>query len=245
MAPKKPILVVLHQEHSTPGRVGRKLVERGHALDVRKPRFGDPLPPTLEGHGGAIIFGGPMSAYDDEPFLKTEADWLDVPLREGAPFLGLCLGAQLLAQHLGATVAPDPGGEVEIGYYPLRPTPQGQALMDWPSMVYQWHRDGFGLPSGATRLATSDGAFPEQAFRVGAAAVGLQFHPEMTAAMIYKWTVKGAERMACPGAQSRREHLEGRLLYEPALDAWLDGFLDRWLARDMVADSAPIGVAAE
>lgn len=54
----KPVLVVLHQEHSTPGRVGRLLQARGHALDIRKPRFGDPLPQTMRDHAGAVIFGG-------------------------------------------------------------------------------------------------------------------------------------------------------------------------------------------
>jgi GMP synthase (glutamine-hydrolysing) len=57
-----PVLIVLHQETSTPGRVGNALRELGHGLDIRRPRFGDPLPKTLDGHAGAVIFGGPMSA---------------------------------------------------------------------------------------------------------------------------------------------------------------------------------------
>ena len=228
--PKKPILVILHQETSTPGRVGQKLRALGYDLDVRRPPLGCDLPQTLEGHDGAVIFGGPMSAYDDELFLKQETDWIGVPLREEKPFLGLCLGAQLLAQHLGAGVKPHPQGEVEVGYYPIRPTPEGEALIHWPDMVYQWHRDGFGLPTGATRLAEGLGSFPEQAFKVGPNAFGLQFHPELTMAMTYRWTVKGAERMQCPGAQPRRAHIEGRLRYDGAIDAWLDAFLDLWLA---------------
>lgn len=244
MSPK-PVLVVLHQEHSTPGRVGQKLRARGHRLDIRRPRFGCPLPETLEAHAGAIIFGGPMSVYDDEPFLKTECDWLDVPLREGAPFLGLCLGAQLLAQHLGASVAPHPEGIVEVGYYPLQPTEAGEALIHWPDMVYQWHQDGFDLPCGAERLATGTGAFREQAFRAGEAAFGLQFHPELTTAMTYRWTVKGAHRFACPGAQPRAAHLEGRFLYEPAVDAWLERFLDLWLAGGRRELQTAAALAAE
>ena len=98
----RPILIVLHQEHSTPGRVGHRLTARGHPLDIRRPRFGDSLPETLAGHAGAIIFGGPMSVNDPDDYVKTETDWIAVPLKEGAPLLGLCLGAQMLA----ATLAP-------------------------------------------------------------------------------------------------------------------------------------------
>ena len=96
----RPVLVVLHGEHSCPGRIGQVLRKRGHALDVRKPRFGDKLPETLDDHAGAVIFGGPMSANDPEEFIKTEIDWIGVPLKEGRPYLGVCLGAQMLAKHL-------------------------------------------------------------------------------------------------------------------------------------------------
>ena len=82
------MLIVLHQEHSTPGRVGRLIAERGHALDIRRPRFGDPLPLTMQGHAGAVIFGGPMSANDPDDFVKAEIDWIGVCLKEDAPFLG-------------------------------------------------------------------------------------------------------------------------------------------------------------
>lgn len=233
-----PILIVLHQETSTPGRVGMKLRERGYRLDIRRPPLGCALPDTLDGHSGAIIFGGPMSAYDDAPHLKRETDWIGVPLREGKPFLGLCLGAQLLAQHLGASVTPDPQGRVEVGYYPIRPTPEGDALIHWPEMVYQWHQDGFDLPHGATRLATADGPFAEQAFRMGQNAYGLQFHPELTFAMTYRWTVKGAHRMSAPGAQPRKAHIEGRLRYDKAVDVWLDAFLDLWLGEGVAQQKA-------
>ncbi|MFK7791958.1 MAG: glutamine amidotransferase [Devosiaceae bacterium] len=252
MSTLDPILIVLHQETSTPGRVGRKLRERGYDLDIRRPPLGCALPETLELHSGAVIFGGPMSAYDDAPHLITETNWIDVPLREEKPLLGLCLGAQLMAQHLGGEVKPDPQGRVEVGYYPIQPTPEGEALIHWPDMVYQWHQDGFDLPSGATRLASADGPFPEQAFQVGRSAFGLQFHPELTFAMLYRWTVKGAERMLAPGAQSREAHIEGRLRYDGAVDVWLDAFLDLWLddamkpeAKTHPADTLTGIVAAE
>jgi GMP synthase (glutamine-hydrolysing) len=191
---KRPVLIILHQEHSTPGRIGRLLQERGHALDIRRPRFGDPLPTTLARHAGAVIFGGPMSANDDEPFLKQETAWLEVPLREQRPYLGLCLGAQLLARHLGSRIWPHPQGRAEIGYYPLVPTVAGERLArqigePWPAYVYHWHREGFDCPSGAETLATGDD-FPTQAIRVGPAAFGLQFHPEVTHAMLCRCSMR-------------------------------------------------------
>src|SRR6476469_3743357 len=67
-----PILIVLHQETSTPGRLGHALRQRGYPLDVRRPRFGDPLPETMAGHAGAITFGGPMSANDTTDFIRRE-----------------------------------------------------------------------------------------------------------------------------------------------------------------------------
>ena len=117
-----PVLIVLHQESSTPGRVGNALRALGHPLDIRRPRFGDALPETLDEHAGAVIFGGPMSANDGDDYVRREIDWIEVPLREQRPFLGICLGAQMLARQLGARVAPHPQGRAEIGYYPIRPT---------------------------------------------------------------------------------------------------------------------------
>ena len=124
----RPVLIVLHQETSTPGRVGNVLRALGHGLDIRRPRFGDPLPETLEEHAGAVVFGGPMSANDPDDYVRREIDWIAVPLREQRPLLGICLGAQMLAMHLGGRVAPHPQGRVQIGYYPIRPTAAESAV---------------------------------------------------------------------------------------------------------------------
>src|SRR3979490_3261731 len=117
-----PCLIVLHQDNSTPGRIGHALKARGVPLDVRRPRYGDALPATLSGHAGAIIFGGPMSANDADDFVRREIDWIAVPLKEKKPFLGICLGAQMLAHHLGSRIYRHPDGHAEVGYYPIRPT---------------------------------------------------------------------------------------------------------------------------
>ncbi len=149
------------------------LIERGFRLDIRRPPLGHPLPDTLEDHAGAVMFGGPMSANDSEEYVKREIDWLAVPLREEKPFFGICLGAQKLVRHLGGKVTFHPEGQVEIGYYPMQTTPAGQELMEWPPMVYQWHREGFDLPVGAELLAKGE-VFQNQAFRYGKNAYAVQ-----------------------------------------------------------------------
>lgn len=224
-AAKPKILVVLHQELSSPGRVGHLLLEGGFDLDVRRPPLGDPLPETLARHAGAVVFGGPMSANDPDEFVRRETDWLSVPLKEEKPFLGICLGAQMLVNHLGGTVEGHRDGLVEIGWYPIAPTDAGRELLDWPEMVYQFHREGFSLPSGATLLATAQ-AYPNQAFRYGANAWGIQFHAELTRAMMQRWVVRGAQRFVLPGAQQGRDHLGGRFIWDMHLKRWLGDFLD-------------------
>lgn len=223
------MLLVLHQEQSTPGRVGRLLQERGYRLDIRRPRFGDPLPKSTRQFAGAVIFGGPMSANDPDDFVKRETDWIGTALKEELPFLGICLGAQMLARHLGAPVSTHPEGHVEVGYYPLRATDTAKAELPWPDHVYQWHREGFEKPCGAELLATGD-CFKNQAIRVGRAAYGIQFHPEVTHWMMCRWTTRAHERMASPNAKSRQEHFDDRYAHDPAVRIWLDAFLDHWTA---------------
>lgn len=224
------VLIVLHQEHSIPGRLGRLLVDRGFVLDIRRPRFGDPLPPTMDDFAGAVIFGGPQSANDPDDYVRAEIDWIGVPLKEQRPFLGICLGAQMMAVHLGGRVAPHPQGFVEIGYYDVRPTDAGRSLItDWPAKVYHWHREGFDVPPAGAELLAEGTYFPNQAYGVGPAAFGLQFHPELTLAQIHKWTTKAAARMGAPGARPARDHFEERRIHDPQVLSWLDRFLDLWI----------------
>ena len=96
--------------------------------------------------------------------------------------------------------------------------------MVWPEMVYHFHREGFDLPSGFERLATAD-LYPNQAYRTGNNAWGVQFHGELTEVMMRRWAVKGADRFTLPNAQCGDAHLEGRLLYDQGLRRWMECFL--------------------
>ncbi|MEZ5925495.1 MAG: glutamine amidotransferase [Hyphomicrobiaceae bacterium] len=229
IADRLPVLIVLHGHHSCPGRIGQALRQRGHVLDVRKPRFGDVLPETMAHHAGAVIFGGPMSANDPDDYIKTEIDWIGVPLKEEKPFLGVCLGAQMLARHLGARVSFHPEAYVEIGYYPVCPTGAGQVYGPWPDRVYHWHREGFDVPSGGVVLAEGP-TFPNQAMAYGKAALAVQFHPEITYALVTRWTHDASHRLGLKGAQSREDQLNGHLRHNAAVLSWLDAFLDQWLS---------------
>lgn len=224
----RPVLIVLHGTDSSPGRIGQVLRARGHALDIRKPRFGDKLPPTLRHHAGAVIFGGPMSANDSDDYIKTEIDWIGVALKEERPFLGVCLGAQMLAKHLGARVGIHPEEWVEIGYCPVRPTQAGEAYGPWPDKVYHWHREGFEIPSGGIVLAEGP-TFANQAMAYGKAALGVQFHPEITYALVARWTYDASWRLGQKGAQSREAQLAGHMLHGGNVMSWLDRFIGRWL----------------
>lgn len=228
-APRGRVLMILHQEHSCPARIGRLLHTMGFELDIRRPRFGEPLPSTLAAHAGAIIFGGPMSVNDPDDWVRQEIEFVGVALRENAPLLGVCLGGQMIARHLGQCVGPHPQGLAEIGYYPLAATDEGRAMCaaPFPDHVYQWHFEGFDLPRGAQLLARG-ATFENQAFRYGS-AVGLQFHPEVTYATICRWTTRGAHRMDSPGAQERSAHLEGWHMYDAAIARWIDSFLHCWI----------------
>lgn len=217
------LLVVLHQERSTPGRVGERLKARGFELDVRRPALGDPLPDTFERHAGLLVFGGPMSANDESDFIRAETRLMERALAADLPTLGICLGAQILARALGGQVAPHAEGICEMGYYPLQATAAGAALMPWPSHVYHWHTEGFDVPPGAELLATGT-VFPNQAFRAGA-CWGVQFHPEVTREMMVTWIERGAHRFSRKGAQPGDAHLAGWALHDGAVVTWLDAFL--------------------
>ena len=162
-----------------------------------------------------------------------------MPLRDNKPYLGICLGAQMMARHLGGRVYPHPEGHAEVGYYPIRPTAAGRSI----------------CPTGPTRSINGTAKastcrpaascwpkatpFPVQAFRYGS-GYALQFHPEVTHAMMYRWLVRGAHRMELPGTKQRHEHIADRAVYDLAARNWLAAFLHHWLALPAVKESVAV-----
>lgn len=182
-----------------------------------------------------VVLGGPIGAYDDDayPFLRHELRLLERRLAAGRPTLGICLGAQLMARALGATVYPGP--RKEMGWMPLTLTEAGRAsclrfLAPEITPVLHWHGDTFDLPPGAVRLASTE-ICPNQAFLHGTNALALQFHPEVTASGLERWFIGHALEIATtPGMSVARLRADtagwaatlesqGRL----CLDDWLAG----------------------
>lgn len=223
------VLIVVHQKHSTPGRVGELLEARGYELDRRCPCLEHPLPENPREYAAVVVFGGPMSANDDDCLagIGSEIEYTKKVLDSGVPYLGICLGAQILSRALGGTVAPHPDDHVEIGYTRVEPTPGAEDLFEQSRFFFQWHREGFEVPRGGELLATGTGGFPNQAFRVGDRAYGLQFHPEITLEMIHRWNLGGGHRLHMPGAQPKRAHVKGFELFNAGIERWTNALFDR------------------
>jgi GMP synthase (glutamine-hydrolysing) len=194
-----PKLLVFQHSASEPLGVLDPLLRRA-GFRIRYVNFGrDPAArPEVERYDGLVVLGGPMNvdqagAY---PHLGAEIDAIQAALRRDLPVLGICLGAQLLAAALGASVRPN--RVREIGWYQLEPAPQARSdrlfcHFDGSQYVFQWHAYTFDLPAGALHLASTP-TCQHQAFRFGSRAYGLQFHLEAEEAMIRRWLAVPAYR---------------------------------------------------
>lgn len=133
---------------------------RGHLITVTRFYENDPLP-AQDSFDWLVVMGGPMSIHDESDFqwLADEKAFIQQSINDGKTVIGVCLGAQLIADSLGAKVAPS--GIKEVGWLPIQLTEQGLAhplLADLPRnefTVFHWHGDGFECPKGATPIATS------------------------------------------------------------------------------------------
>lgn len=189
----RKILVFQHVSSEPLGVLDQQL--REHRCRIRFINFSrDPAAqPDVSRYNGLIVLGGPMNtdALDRYPNLLTEMEGIREAISCGMPVLGICLGAQLIAEALGARVGRNP--VKEIGWYAVTPTDAGRedplfAHFNGTEQIFQWHGDSFELPTGATLLASSQRC-ANQAFRYGENVYALQFHLEVDSQLIERWIV--------------------------------------------------------
>ncbi|MBI5588575.1 MAG: hypothetical protein HY889_09460 [Deltaproteobacteria bacterium] len=229
--PLKKVLVIQHVECEGLGTIDAPLRRGGFAPEFIRVFRGQTLPRTAQGYSAVIALGGPMGVYEEDihPFIGAELRLIESVLRAGLPFLGVCLGSQMLARAAGARVYKGKGKE--IGWYRVRLTGDGMAdrlFLGFPEefTVFQWHGDTFDVPPGAVNLASSE-IFPNQLIRVGRNAYGVQFHLEVTGEMIKEWIevnsreLEGLKGVIDPGkiAEETPRNVPGLLRYGNAFVA--------------------------
>ena len=185
------VLVFQHVAAEPLGILDPMLRDRGHRIRYVNFHRDPDARPDIARYDALVVLGGPQmpDQLDRFPHLRVEIDCIEAALKRGIPLLGICLGAQLLAHTLGASVGPM--ANWEIGWSELEPThtsaadPVFCALVE-PSPAFQWHGYTFDLPDGAVHLARSAHC-ETQAFRYGDNAYGLQGHLELDERLINRW----------------------------------------------------------
>jgi GMP synthase (glutamine-hydrolysing) len=186
----KPVLLVRNDPYESFGVAASSLARAGADLVTANLPAGAELPP-LQDVSGVVTFGGTVNVDQVErhPYLGRIRRYTRDALEAGVPYLGICLGSQLLARALEVPVAPGP--EREVGFERVSATPEAKedrllSFLGEDEMVLHWHEDTHDLPPGATLVATND-RVPVQAYRVGERAWGVQFHLEVDALELDWW----------------------------------------------------------
>ena len=215
------VLVLLHAAQSVPGRLAQSLAEQHCQVSVLRYCLGEPLPASLDAFDGLVVMGGPMSAHD--PQLASERRLIDRFLATGKPYLGICLGAQLMNLAYGGRVAPCEDGQVQMGWHRIVPLSSKFERLDW---VYQWHSDWIEPPS-TLEVPARDARGRVQAV-VNQSHHGVQFHPEADEDVRRRWLARAAHKLVGPGAHPASQHHEVGQHQDAKVTAWLADYLQHW-----------------
>jgi GMP synthase-like glutamine amidotransferase len=211
-------------------RLGHWLAGAGLELAVRRPHAGDPLPEQLDGYQALVVLGGEQHAYRG-PGSEPGAAWfpaceslLRKAVRHRVPTLAICLGAQLLAAAHAGTVAPAGAGpEIGAKLVARRDAAESDPLFAWVPFapdVIQWHHDEItDLPAGAVLLAAST-HYPHQAFRLGPAAWGVQFHIEPDTDMVAQWAGSNQDLLVRLGRDRAEMVAEAEAVMDDLAEVW-------------------------
>ncbi|MBT3776579.1 MAG: hypothetical protein HOL60_00935 [Pelagibacteraceae bacterium] len=227
----KKVLYVLHQKTSVTGDIGHKFKERGFEADIIRPPLGDNLPDNLSTYSAIVVFGGPMSVNDDEDFIREEIKWMKTVIDSDIPYLGICLGAQILAKYLGCDVVKNKNDLAEIGFFEIEPVGDGVKMFKDQNIFYQFHTEGFEIPNKCQLLARGE-IFKNQAFKYEN-CYALQFHPEVNFIVHLRWIFlilkKKPKILFVKGSQNLFFQIYIRFKHNKSISLWLDSFLDNYL----------------
>ncbi|HJU57614.1 MAG TPA: type 1 glutamine amidotransferase [Actinomycetota bacterium] len=209
----RPVVLIGHADWETFG-VAPATLEAAEIPWIEHLAHASEALPSPNDVSAILVFGGDMNVdmIDRYPFLEREREFIGVALETGIPYLGICLGGQMLARALDHPV--HSAGVREIGFKPLHPTEEGRedplfSVFEDADTVFHWHQDWFDLPEGATLLATGD-EVPTQSFRYGDRAWGTQFHFEIDRAELDLWLkTAGEEAVRAWGSSVERIRTEG------------------------------------